>query len=85
MVKFVIKRDGRKEDFIPEKVVVSCVKSGADVEFAREISREIEKIDKEEISSKEIKEIVFKKFEEKNPEWKENWILYDKAVKKRCD
>ncbi|GAG54280.1 unnamed protein product, partial [marine sediment metagenome] len=34
MPKTVIKKDGRKEPFIKEKIVVSAVKSGASVEVA---------------------------------------------------
>jgi hypothetical protein len=42
MVK-VTKRDGRTEDFVYEKVVVSCIKSGAPVDVAREIAKGVEK------------------------------------------
>jgi transcriptional repressor NrdR len=34
MVK-VLKRDGREEEFIPEKIVVSILKAGAPVDVAR--------------------------------------------------
>ncbi|MEM4034218.1 MAG: ATPase, partial [Sulfolobales archaeon] len=34
MVK-VVKRDGREEEFIPEKIVVSVLKTGAPVDIAR--------------------------------------------------
>jgi hypothetical protein len=34
MIK-VTKRDGRVEEFIPEKIVVSAVKTGAPVDLAR--------------------------------------------------
>lgn len=39
MPKYVIKKDGRKEEFIPEKIVVSAIKSGASVNKAREIAK----------------------------------------------
>ena len=77
------KRDGEIEEFIPEKIVVSCVKSGADLETAREISNEIKHSLKERTESKELKEKVLALLEEKNPNWKENWLLYDRAVKRR--
>ncbi len=41
MVK-VIKRDGREEEFILEKVIVSILKAGAPVDVARKIARKIE-------------------------------------------
>ena len=37
----VSKRDGRTEEFMPEKIVVSAVKSGASPEAAREIAGEV--------------------------------------------
>jgi hypothetical protein len=36
------KRDGKKEQFIPEKIVVSSIKAGAPPEVAREIAKNIE-------------------------------------------
>ena len=41
MIK-VKKRDGRKEQFVPEKIVVSAIKSGAPPDFARTIAHDIE-------------------------------------------
>jgi transcriptional repressor NrdR len=38
----VIKRDGSKEEFIPEKIVVSCLKAGATLEVARKIAKIVE-------------------------------------------
>jgi len=58
MPKFVIKKDGRKEEFIPEKIVVSAVKSGAPPEEARKIAKKVESVEKEEIETKEIRNIV---------------------------
>jgi len=77
------KRDGTSEEFIPEKIVVSCVKSGADLETAREISNEMKRSLKEKIDSKELREKVLGLLEKKNPQWKGNWLLYDRAVKRR--
>ncbi|HDN81520.1 MAG TPA: ATPase [Methanomicrobia archaeon] len=77
------KRDGTLEEFIPEKIVVSCVKSGADLETAREISNEIKRTLKEKTDAEKLREKVLELLEEKNPQWKENWLLYDRAVKRR--
>ncbi|MEM4462518.1 MAG: ATP cone domain-containing protein, partial [Candidatus Bathyarchaeia archaeon] len=38
----VVKRDGRREEFIPEKIVVSCLKSGASLDSARKIAKIVE-------------------------------------------
>jgi 2-phosphoglycerate kinase len=77
------KRDGRIEEFIPERIVVSCVKAGADLETAREIANEIKRSLKETTEADELRERVLALLKEKTPKWKENWLLYDRAVKKR--
>lgn len=79
----VKKRDGRSEDFVVEKVVVSMVKSGAPADFAREIAKNIEAEVHEGISTRDIKRRVLEELRKKNPEWEENWLLYDRSVKKR--
>ena len=43
MSQRVIKKDGRKEDFIQEKIVVSALKTGASVDVARTIADKIQK------------------------------------------
>jgi len=84
MVK-VMKRDGRSEDFIVEKVVVSAVKSGAPVGVARELAKKAESRVHEGMSTKEIKRMVLETLREKNPQWEKNWLTYDRAVKKRVE
>ncbi|MFX0096941.1 MAG: ATP cone domain-containing protein [Candidatus Hodarchaeota archaeon] len=79
------KRDGRSEDFVAEKVVVSAVKSGAPADVAREIAKKVEARITEGISTKEIKRMILEMLREKNPEWEKNWLIYDRAVKKRVD
>jgi hypothetical protein len=79
----VTKRDGRIEEFIPEKVVVSAIKSGASSKVARDIARDVENISKDGISTKEIKRMVLDGLKERNSEWEKNWLTYDRAVKKR--
>jgi transcriptional repressor NrdR len=84
MVK-IKKRDGRKEEFVPEKIVVSSIKAGAPPEVAREIAKQLEEKIRHmnEMSTSELREMILDMLSEKNEEWKENWLLYDKAVKKR--
>jgi len=77
------KRDGRKELFVPEKIVVSAIKSGAPPDVARTIAQDIEKMAKEGITTEEIKIKVLSMLKSKNPEWERNWQVYDTAVKKR--
>lgn len=84
MVK-IVKRDGKKEEFIPEKIVVSSLKAGATPEVAREIAKKLETqiVKMNEMSSTELRKMILDMLADKNPEWKENWLIYDRAVKKR--
>ena len=79
----VKKRDGRKEVFIPEKIVVSAIKSGAPPDVARMIAQDIERTAIEGITTQEIKTKTLQLLKSKNPVWERNWMVYDTAVKKR--
>jgi transcriptional regulator NrdR family protein len=81
----IVKRDGKKEDFIPEKIVVSSLKAGAPPEVAREIAKKLEAqiVKMNEMSTAELRKMILDMLAEKNPHWKENWLIYDRAVKKR--
>jgi transcriptional repressor NrdR len=79
----VKKRDGRKEQFVPEKIVVSMIKTGAPADYARTIAQDIEQSAWDGITTQEIKTKALGMLKEKNPEWERNWIVYDVAVKKR--
>ena len=78
------KRDGRKEPFIPEKIIVSAIKSGSSPDYARTIAQDIEKSTKDGATTQEIKVKVLSMLKSKNPEWERNWMVYDTAVKKRA-
>ncbi|MGC9181146.1 ATP cone domain-containing protein [Thermogladius sp.] len=84
---FVIKRDGSKEEFIPEKIVVSIIKTGAPVDVARRIAKIVEgkllEQNVTEISSKDLMKMVLDLLKRENEEWYRNWIIFDKAVKRR--
>ena len=82
MPQRVIKKDGRKEDFIQEKIVVSALKTGASVDVARTIADKIKKETNKEISTSEIRESVLHELHKNNPEWSKSWISYDKGVKR---
>ncbi|WP_332449369.1 ATPase [Methanoculleus sp.] len=79
----VVKADGRREPFVREKVIVSALKSGAPVEDARAIGEAIERVAYDGMPTGEIRRRVLEQFHDRNPEWEENWILYDRAVKRR--
>lgn len=79
----VEKRNGTIEEFIPEKIVISCIKAGAPVGVAREIAAFVEAKVKVETSTTEIRRFVLWLLREKNPEWERNWLKYEETVKKR--
>ena len=79
----VVKADGRREPFVREKVIVSALKSGAPVEDARAIGEAIERVAYDGMPTGEIRRRVLEQFHDRNPEWEKNWILYDRAVKRR--
>jgi transcriptional repressor NrdR len=82
MSQKVIKKDGRKEDFIQEKIVVSALKTGASIDVARIIADNIQKETNKEISTSKIRESVLHELHKHNPEWSKRWISYDKSVKR---
>lgn len=79
----VVKADGRREPFVREKVTVSALKSGAPPEEARVIGEAVERIAYDGMPSGEIRHRVLEHLHERNPEWEKNWLIYDRAVKKR--
>ena len=82
MPKTVIKKDGRKEPFIKEKIVVSAVKSGAPVDIARDIAEKVEKHPEETIKTAWVRAQVVHELQVHNPEWPKRFTSYDKNVKR---
>jgi transcriptional regulator NrdR family protein len=82
MPKVVVKRDGRKEPFVKEKIVVSVVKTGAPVKIAREIADTIDKNTREEVRTQWVRKQVLDTLECRNPDWPKRWYSYDKNVKR---
>lgn len=83
MARMVTKRDGSRQEFIQEKIVVSAVKSGASPSSARRIAKEIESELSEEGSTEEIRRNVLQKLGRENKQWEQDWRTYDRAVKRR--
>ncbi|GBC71864.1 hypothetical protein HRbin02_01653 [Candidatus Calditenuaceae archaeon HR02] len=83
----VVKRDGGEEEFIPEKVVVSCLKSGATPESARKIAKIIEgrvlERGLDRVNALELTKWILELLRKENEEWYRNWIVFDRAVKRR--
>lgn len=84
MVKSVVKRSGETEPFIKEKIVVSCLKTGAPIDLARKIATEIEADTTESLESLVIRLRVLERLVKEKAEYKTHWEMYDKAVKHRA-
>ncbi len=86
MVSTVVKRDGTEEPFVIEKIVVSILKTGAPLDKAREIARRIEcnfaNVDK--VTAKDLTKAILTELRKVNEEWYRNWIIFDRAVKRRA-
>lgn len=81
----VVKRDGSVEEFAREKLVTSLLKAGSDLRTARELADRVEEhfAGRDEVKSEEIRSKVLELLREKDVKLYENWIVYDRAVKKR--
>jgi transcriptional repressor NrdR len=80
----VTKRDGRREPFVPEKIVVSAIKAGAPPDDARSIAQTIERDAQEGMKTDEIRRRVLEQLRARNPAWEKHWLMYDESVKKRA-
>ena len=81
----VTKRNGQREEFIAEKIVVSSIKSGASPAVARRIAKEIEKEIRDPVSANELRGMVLQRLGRENKQWEQDWRTYDRAVKKRVE
>ncbi|NHJ14369.1 MAG: ATPase [Candidatus Thorarchaeota archaeon] len=78
----VRKRDGSIELFMPEKVVVSAVKSGAPYNTAKEIASSLSKRSEKVIESKEIRKHVLSELRSRNAAAAADaWESYDRSKK----
>jgi hypothetical protein len=68
---------------VREKVTVSALKAGAPPEEARAIGEAVERVAYDGIPAAEIRRRVLEQLRDRNPEWEENWLVYDRAVKRR--
>lgn len=83
--KKVIKMDGRVEEYQRQKLVSSLMNAGAPEDIANKIADRIEKkIEaKEEVTTRELREHALEELEKENPEWRDNWVFYDRIIKGR--
>ena len=82
MPEKVIKKDGREEEFIKEKIVVSVIKSGSPAEIGRAIADEVEKMTEEQIRTQVIRKIVLENLKKRDVDWYKSWVGYDESAKR---
>jgi transcriptional regulator NrdR family protein len=77
----VIKKDGKTEEFVKEKITVSLVKNGLDADTARKIadSTEAKFIGKDSIASSEIRAEVLNALQSNNMSQYNKWLEYEKS------
>lgn len=85
VAKTVRKRDGQLEEFVPEKVIVSALKSGASVAVARRIAQDVESQARDGIPTSEVRSIVLSGLGREDSVLEQNWRTYDRAVKRRLE
>ncbi|MEM5882108.1 MAG: ATP cone domain-containing protein [Candidatus Aenigmatarchaeota archaeon] len=83
----VKKKDGRIEDFVIEKIVVSILRSGADIETSRKIAymtlgKILEK-NKKEITTKELTKIILDLLKKEDKLAYKNWLMFNKYLKNK--
>jgi transcriptional repressor NrdR len=79
----VMRKDGREEEFVPEKIVVAVVKAGGKVELARVIAREVSSAlaGNEIVTTQQIRNEVLKRLQELDTTTYNSWISYDSEKK----
>jgi transcriptional repressor NrdR len=82
----VRKQDGTTEAFMPEKVVVSIVKSGAPYKDARSIADSLSRRSEKMMDSSEIRDFVHSELKSKgHADSVENWARYESEMKHRTE
>jgi len=80
MAANVIKRDGRVEAFIPEKIAVSCVRAGLKPDVAHAISTEVSKKVYSNIPTNEVRKLVAKCIEKYDKAKAKAYLSYGERV-----
>ena len=81
--KKIIKMDGTEQVFNEDKIIQSCINAGVPEDVARDIAAKVSENVKEGTTTREIRAMVLEELEERNKEWYDNWVYYDRIVKKR--
>jgi len=81
--KKIIKMDGSDQPFDAIKIVKSLLNAGVPEDHAKDIVSKILEHLKEGTTTQEIRTMILEELKRKNEEWYDNWIFYERIVKKR--
>ena len=82
METHVTKKNGVLEPFQREKIIKSCMSTGASLEVAEKIVDEVAKHIRNGISTVEIRALVLSNLSDKNPAWVMKYMEYELTKKK---
>jgi len=85
LVRRVRKMNGSVEPFDPNKIINSILKAGGSESLAKEIASTVEKefADREEVTTTEIRRVILRELEKKDPDVKDSILFYDRLMKGR--
>jgi len=80
------KRNGKREDFIREKIVVSVLKAGGNIRRARNIARQVERVVSRSsaATTRQIRTEVLDRLRSRDAKAYRGWLAYDKQYKRRA-
>lgn len=78
MVPKVRKRSGETEPFIREEIVVACLKAGAPMNVARNITDDIEATQTRTLETSAIRSRALEQLGKASPEYRDARLLYDR-------
>jgi len=81
----VRKKEGKEEDFMREKIVVSIVKAGGRPDLARSIAQEVETSlsRNASVTTEQIRTEVFSRLQSRDAKTYNSWLEYDRQNKSR--
>jgi len=81
----VVKKDGKKEEFIIEKLVVSLLRVGLDIETARKIAYSIygKIVFRNQVESKELGRMILENLKKIDEKAYKRWVIFNRKFKSK--
>ncbi|MFQ5821266.1 MAG: ATP cone domain-containing protein, partial [Candidatus Heimdallarchaeota archaeon] len=81
--KKIAKMDGSSQAFEKQKIINSLLNAGVPQDLAHEIADKISVQIEERTTTREIRALLLEELQQRNEEWYDNYIFFDRIVKKR--